>query len=372
MYDIIITGAGLVGTTLALALEQAGFNIALIDAKPRLTTQYANDLRTVALSHTSVRWLQKTGVWNALPEEAKSSYQKMCIFEHHGPKLHFNANEANLPSLGYMVSHDQLLLAAQSLLKNDVFFSTCVENLSQDADQIVLSFDNQQQIKAKILLGCDGADSFLRKALGMTQQTRPYHQHALVAVLQCERWHQHTAWQCFSKDAVMGLLPLHDRHQVNMVWSLNSDLAKQYVTLSKEMLEQHIQSMFGDDLGKLTIVSAHVATFPLVARHSHEYGAGRVILLGDAIHTVHPLAGQGVNLGFLDAAAMVECLVDVHHPPLSRFERRRKAHNFLMMHLMTVLKAYYASEKGAWMRHAGVRLLDRSGWVKKMLIGCVS
>lgn len=376
-YDAIIIGAGLVGTTLALRLSQAGFNIALVDAKPRLTAEKASDLRTVALSLSSVQWLKKIGVWQALRDEDKPAYTNMCVFEPTGHELTFNANDAGLPCLGYMVSHDRLLMAAQSVLTCAMFFETRMESVAQQAHDISLA-GAQQTLTATLILGCDGADSFLRQAISITQQTHDYEQAALVAELSCEQWHEHTAWQCFAPGSVMGLLPLHDRHRVNMVWSIDRALAKEYAALSTEALHPLIQSQFGDRLGKLHVTSSRVAMFPLVARHAHQYGAGRVILLGDAIHTVHPLAGQGVNLGFADAVVLSDCLISAglvqwgKQTLLARFERKRKAHNLMMMHMMTALKACYGWRGNkAMLRHMGLKLLEHAGWLKKMIIDIV-
>ncbi|MFI4957431.1 MAG: FAD-dependent monooxygenase [Gammaproteobacteria bacterium] len=356
-YDAIIMGAGLVGTTLALALEQAGFKVALIDAKPRLSLENANDLRTVALSLASVKWLQRTGVWAALSDEEKSPFTKMCIFEpNQREALTFDAQEAGLPCLGYMVSHDRLLLKAQSLLKCATFFDTRMNTLDE-----VRAYD------AKMILGCDGADSFLRNVLGGTQQTHPYGQSALVAELESEHWHEHTAFQSFAQGQVMGLLPLHDRHRLNMVWSLETEMAKAMMLLPPEALNDRIQAVFGDRLGKLTLTS-RVGMFPLMARHAHQYGVDDVILLGDAIHTVHPLAGQGVNLGFLDASSLCEILIAGGGNVRARFERERKAHNFLMTHLMTALKQGYAQEGMlGHVRRMGVKVLNRLPVIKKLL-----
>ncbi len=354
---MLIVGAGLVGTTLALALHQTGVRVALMDAKPRLSADNMSDVRTVALSLASVRWLEKTGVWALLSDEEKSPYTHMCVFEPDYPAstLTFSAQQSGLPCLGYIVAHDRLLMAAQSLLQCDTFFDTPIHALSDVTD------------RAQIVIGCDGADSLLRQAISITQQTHDYEQKALVAELQCEHWHEHTAWQSFSQGAIMGLLPLHDRHRVNMVWSLNRTLADEYASLPVTSLEPLIQSMFGDRLGRLSIVSTRVGKFSLVARHAHQYGNDRVILLGDAIHTVHPLAGQGVNLGFLDAAALVECWGSRNLRAC--VERRRKAHNFFTTHLMTALQQAYA-QTGlvAQARHLGVRGLNAVPMLKSMIV----
>lgn len=363
-YDAVIMGAGLVGTTLAVALENAGFRIAVLDAKPRLSESNASDLRTVALSLASVAWLTRAGVWAALSDDEKSAYTAMCIFEPgYDESLTFHAQEAGQACLGYMVSHDRLLLKAQSLFKGDTYYDTRIE-----------CWNDLEKYPTRVVIGCDGADSFLRNALGITQQTHPYGQSALVAELSCEHWHEHTAWQSFSQNAVMGLLPLHDRHRVNMVWSLETSCAKAMLALSPTVLDEHIQSMFGDRLGALNITS-RVGLFPLVARHAHTYGTGPVILLGDAIHTLHPLAGQGVNLGFLDAAALYDVLAKAGKEKwgsarlCAQFERQRKAHNFIMTHLMTALSVGYAQTGIVGSaRRLGVRVLNALPALKKWFV----
>jgi 2-octaprenylphenol hydroxylase len=369
-------GAGLVGTTLALALQQSGMKVALVDAKPRLSPENSNDLRTVALSLASVKWLQSTGVWMALSDEEKSPFTKMCIFEpNQSEALTFDAQEAGLPCLGYMVSHDRLLLKAQSLLTCPTFFDTRMNTIEE-----------VRAYGAKLIIGCDGADSFLRQAIGVTQQTHPYGQSALVAELSSEKWHEHTAYQSFANKQIMGLLPLHDPHRLNMVWSLDTESAKAMMALPIDELNARIQNMFGDRLGALGVVGANLCpgldpgnirpslgVFPLMARHAHQYGADDVILLGDAIHTVHPLAGQGVNLGFSDAACLTRLILSGGSNIRATFERERKAHNFMMTHLMTVLKETYAQEGLLGnIRRMGVKAFNRMPVIKKLLVNTLN
>ena len=361
-YDALILGSGLVGTTLALALQQMGMKVVLVDAKSRISPENANDLRTVALSLASVKWLQQTGVWTALTDEEKPAFTNMCIFEpNQSEALTFSAQEAGLPCLGYMVSHDRLLFKAQSMLTCQTFFDTKLSTLEE-----VNAYD------AKYVIGCDGADSFLRQALGITQQTHPYGQSALVAELSSEKWHEHTAFQSFANGQIMGLLPLHDPHRLNMVWSLDTDTAKAMMSLPADELNNHIQSMFGNRLGKLAVES-RLGMFPLIARHAHQYGLGYVVLLGDAIHTVHPLAGQGVNLGFADAACLTRLILAGDNNICRTFERERKLHNFMMMNLMTMLKNSYAKEGLLGnIRRMGIKALNRLPVIKKLLATVIS
>ncbi len=356
LYDAAITGGGLVGSSLALALADAGYKIQLIDAKPCVNILPESlDLRVVALSKTSLDWLNQINVRSLLKSERVGHFETVSVCEDDvNNPLNFNSDTIPLDYLGIIVENQHVLYALHQRVMNHKHIH----------HQFSSQFQDIHAIDATLIIGADGADSELRRQLGITVQHKNYHQRALVCYVHTEKPHQHIAWQRFLPTGPIAFLPMHDETVSSIVWTLPEQEAKEKQSLSIENLSVEITQATQQYFGKVKIISK-VASFPLRMQHAHDYGAQHCILLGDAIHTIHPLAGQGVNLGFADAQCLYQLLKATptqhwrHVLLRQKFERARRGHNTLIMRSMNG----FLNQP---VRRVGIRIFRHSSWLKKM------
>lgn len=318
--DIIITGGGLNGPALGLALAQAGLSVTVIDAQPARARANANfDGRAYALAIASKRLLTAIGVWNRVEGDAQPMLEIKTTDGRpgEGPApffLHFEAGEIEDGPMGFMVEDRHLyaaFLAAMEAEPNLTHLSaTTVVAQEAGAAGISVTLSDGRTLKGRVLLGCDGRSSGTAERAGITRTGWGYGQTALVCAVAHERPHNGIAHQFFMPSGPLAILPLKGNRS-SIVWSETEATAQAIAALGDEEFLEVLRPRFGDFLGKVELAGGRF-TYPLNLTLANSYTADRVALVGDAAHGVHPIAGQGLNLGFRDVGALAEVLVDAH------------------------------------------------------------
>ena len=345
-FDVVIVGGGLVGLSLARALARSGLRQALIEPQPAvaLPAEPSWDSRVFALSPGSAAFLDDCGAWQRLPQDRITRVEAMQV---HGDtedaRLHFSAYEAGLRELAFIVEGGRLLHAMweglSGLADLRIYRPAGWTSLELDAAHGVLRLDDGTEITARLVIGADGAESRVRAQAGIRVSPGDYGQLGVVANFSCARPHRGTAFQWFRRDGVLAMLPLPG-DRVSMVWSIAEEQGRNLLALPAAELAVRAETASQGVLGALQLITP-AAAFPLKHTRVTQFTKARVALVGDAAHNVHPLAGQGVNLGFRDARALAEVLTTRgpqrdcgDYALLRRYERARRE-DVLAVHLAT-------------------------------------
>ncbi|MDH0142564.1 2-octaprenyl-3-methyl-6-methoxy-1,4-benzoquinol hydroxylase [Aquipseudomonas alcaligenes] len=378
--DLIIVGAGMVGSALALALEYSGLEILVVDGGPLSVRPFAAEgafePRVSALSAASQRILERLGVWDGIAARRVSPYRDMRVWDGSGTgSVHFSAASVHAEVLGHIVENRVVQDALLDRLHDSqigLLGSARLEQLRRSGDGWLLTLADGRELRAPLLVAADGANSAVRRLAGCATREWDYLHHAIVTSVRCERAHQATAWQRFTDDGPLAFLPLArqgDEHWCSIVWSTVPAEAERLMALDDEAFRHELGKAFEWRLGQVTAVDPRIC-IPLRQRHAKRYVESGLALIGDAAHSIHPLAGQGVNLGFLDAAVLAEVLLHAlqrgEQPNdvrvLSRYERRRMPHNLAMMAAMEGFERLFQADP------LPLRLLRNSGlnWVDEL------
>jgi len=356
-YDVVIVGGGLVGAALACALGNSSLKVALVDRSlPPGTASTEYDVRVSAITLASMALFENLGVWDSIFQTRVSPVREMRVWSSTvQDALHFNAAEIGEPVLFWIIENrvmQHALIERINQFTNIHYLAPVEPSDITLADNIaVVSFPDGRRLSTRLLVGADGAESAVRQTAHITTQSLDMQQKGIVATVTTEKPHDATARQRFLTTGPLAFLPLDDPNTSSIVWSADTARADQLMKLEPELFITELQSAFGDSLGAVTHVGPR-AVFPLALSHAKAYTAPHLALVGDAAHTVHPLAGQGVNLGFLDAAALAEVLLDAAakhknigaHDVLRRYERWRKADNLAMISLTGGFKYLFGTE----------------------------
>ena len=382
VHDVAIVGAGMVGASLALRLAREGFDVALIESRepPPWNADDDIDLRVVAIAPSSVDFLNRAGAWSAIASSRVSPYRMMRVWDSIAPgELTFDAAESGEASLGYIVEN-RLIQAMlwQELQRAQVALRVPAKVQKTDSivDRRALTLDDDTTLNARIVIAADGAESTLRDLLHIETNTRDYEQRAIVAHVKTERSHESTAWQRFMPNATLAFLPLADG-RVSIVWSVPSNEAERLLALDDVAFCRELGAAFDFRLGTIEAVTKRVA-IPLRMRLAKSYIAPRFALIGDAAHVVHPLAGQGVNLGLRDAAELADILIDARNAKrdfgaehiLRRYERRRRSNDTLSAYAFDAIQRVFGSDFPplAAMRGIALTFADRLAPIKQQLL----
>lgn len=378
-FDIIIVGGGMVGLTLACALGGSDLSVAVIEAQPPqdVSAQDEYDLRVSAISRASQKVFENLGAWPHMQARRISPYEHMHVWDAAGDgQIHFSAADLGVDVLGHIIENRLVqfgLFSAMQQHKN--LHWMCPIKISKivcgDGEQKVVLADGAE-LTARLLVGADGAHSQVREAAGITLEQSPYQQKGVVCVVQSTKHHQFTAWQRFLSTGPLAFLPLSDG-RCSIVWSATDAEADRLLALDDKSFGHELERAFDYTLGAVTAVGQRAA-FPLIRRHAERYVIPGVALIGDAAHTIHPLAGQGVNLGILDATSLAQVLLEAQRQRhdiaslavLRRFERWRRGENTLMMYSMSGFKNLFGSDQTVLvnLRNAGLNLVNSLGPVK--------
>lgn len=382
-FDILVVGGGMVGAALACACLDKGWRIALVEAREpqRAWPPGGLDLRVSALNRASQRILERLGVWDRILRLGVSPYREMHVWDAvGGGSTHFDSAELGEPDLGHIVENRVIRLALWERLEEaaevTLLCPAGLDDLELATDAALLDLKDGRRIGAHLLVGADGGDSRVRSRAGIANQGWLYDQQAIVANVQVREWHQETAWQRFLPTGPLAFLPLRDG-RCSIVWSATEFRAKELMGLDEVNFRSELETASDGRLGPIGDIGPRAA-FGLRLRHAAHYVRPRLALIGDAAHSVHPLAGQGVNLGFLDVAALVAALDEARERQrdigglwtLRRYERARRGDNLLMLTAMDGFKRMFsnASPPLAALRSAGLSLVDWLGPVKHLFM----
>ncbi len=381
VYDLVVVGAGMVGASAALAFARRGYRVALIERESIdvMTCPEGDeiDLRVSAISPASQQLLSELGVWSEIHRLRSCDYHDMHVWHQNGnAQMHFSAQQLAASHLGTIVENRlivALLLRHIRYLKNVTLYQGCmVEGIEQLPDAVSVVTSKGSNIRAELLIAADGRQSSVRSLLDLPLVAGDYHQSAIVANVETELPHQHTAWQRFLTTGPLAFLPLWDG-QCSIVWSADSDYAETLMALPDIEFKQVLESAFDSRLGAIRRCGQR-AMFPLNWHQARQWLKQRVLLIGDAAHGVHPLAGQGVNLGFSDVRLLTDlCQAgeSLYQPRvLRRFERQRKAETVSATHLFTLLKYLYGQQNQAvgLMRDLGMTIVNKSSAINRMIV----
>jgi 2-octaprenylphenol hydroxylase len=386
-FDVVIVGGGMVGSCLAalLAREEAlaGWKIALVDpAPPRKPDDDTLDLRVSALSRASERILGAARAWEMIAPHA-SPYTDMVVWDaastpDRPDALKFSAAETAEPNLGHIVENRrvQWALHESPLLRGVTHVHSALAGLETEADAARVSLADGRRLSCQLVIGADGGQSLARQLAGIGRSGWTYDQTAVVAHLQPERPHRATAWQRFLPSGPLALLPLQDG-RVSLVWSTTPAEAEALLAMDESGFSERVSVASDHVLGRVTLASGR-AGYPLALWHARAYVQPRLALVGDAAHTIHPLAGQGVNLGFLDCASLVQVLAagaaegeELHSlRVLRRYERWRRSENAVVMGICDSLNRLFTEKSVAVaaVRRLGLSLVTRQPLLRRALI----
>ncbi|MEK1940095.1 MAG: 2-octaprenyl-3-methyl-6-methoxy-1,4-benzoquinol hydroxylase [Pseudomonas sp.] len=377
--DLVIVGAGMVGSALALALKDSGLEILLIDGSPLsvkpFDTAASFEPRVSALSMASQRILERVGAWSGIEARRTSPYGEMQVWDGSGTgQIHFSAASVHAEVLGHIVENrvvqdaliEQLHSTDLGLLAN-----ARLEQLRHSGDDWLLTLADGREVRTPLVIAADGANSAVRRLAGCATREWDYLHHAIVTSVRCGKPHQRTAWQRFTDDGPLAFLPLaregDSQDWCSIVWSTTPGQAERLMALDDSEFCRELGKAFEWRLGEVLEADPRLC-IPLRQRHAKRYIEPGLALIGDAAHTIHPLAGQGVNLGFLDAAVLAEVLLHAtsrgeniaDERVLSRFERRRMPHNLGMMAAMEGFQRLFQADPlpVRWLRNSGLNLVD--------------
>jgi 2-polyprenylphenol 6-hydroxylase len=382
--DVAVVGAGLVGLAAVIALAEQGKRVVLIDAQQKAVGQKVKqtqdfDARIYAITPSTEAFLKRLGVWALLDLSRVNDVETMALWNADTQTpLSLLAEDAHLSKLACIAENDNLMQALwQKLETLDVSVKTgspC-QTIHYDHDVVVLDLENDDRICASLLVAADGAHSFVRQQLAITTKTKAFNQTALVASYRVEKDHGNVARQWFASHETLAFLPLPEQ-QVSIVWALETKLAQALLSLTDEALAECVQKRSNDVLGELKPASQKFS-FALKQVTANQLIADRVVLIGDAAHQVHPMAGQGANLGFRDVIGLESLIGSAHVMQdigefsfLRRYERARKTDVLSMNTLTSGLDTLFAFESPAIKKIAnfGMQQLDKHPSIKNILI----
>lgn len=381
-FDVLVVGGGMVGSALALGLARQGWKTGLVEGAtlsdltaPVGVADNVDDFepRVSAISLASQRLLEQLGAWRHVQASRHCGYRRMTVWDADGTgRIRFDAAELHADSLGTIVENRSVVRALFSeLADSDVALIDGVRVQGWHPAAGV-QLDDGRALRATLVVGADGALSRLRQWAGLATREWDYDQHAIVCTVRTAQPHQYTAWQRFSQTGPLAFLPLlnesGDEHFCSIVWSQDTGEARRLMELQPEAFRLELESAIERQLGRVEAVSARFS-FPLRQRHAKDYVAEGLVLIGDAAHTIHPLAGQGANLGYGDVSALLDELARAKARKLApadplvlaRYQRRRKGENLTMMAAMEGFRQLFARDElpVRWLRNTGMRWLDR-------------
>lgn len=381
VYDVAIIGGGMVGASLACALGGSKLRVAVVEpvAAPRQFPADDFDIRVSAITRATQNVFVAVGAWEGMVARRVQPYEAMHVWDACGNgSIHFDCTELGEPDLGHIVENRVILAALLDRLGEfdniDFLCPAHATGLQLGADAAQLFLADGRTLNAKLLVGTDGTTSWVREQAGIDSTGWAYDQSALVATVKTSRHHLNAAWQRFLPTGPLAFLPLPGGYS-SIVWSTGHEQAEVLRALpASEFLDQ-LQQAFGDSLGRMESVGPR-GVFPLRLQHADRYVLPRLALAGNAAHALHPLAGQGLNIGMLDVAALADVLLNAGRRDigslslLRRYERWRKGDNIAMVGAMDVFKRLFSNDKMplVQLRNVGLGLADRLHPVKNFFM----
>ncbi|WP_116963667.1 FAD-dependent oxidoreductase [Fastidiosibacter lacustris] len=384
-YDVIVIGGGMAGLACALGLSHKGFSVVVLDAKKIACQIYLaqQPKRVSAINHASEEFLTQLGVWQEIIQTRAQPYVAMQVWDQHSSaQLNLQAHAFSQPNLGMIVENDLILSTLRSaLLKTNVeiFEEIRIKEISKATSQgqnnILL--ENGKTLQCKLIIGADGANSFVRDYFQFQYKKTSYEHHAIVANIKTQKSHQSTAYQRFLSNGVLAFLPLSDPYLCSIVYSIQSNKLNDILTLSEIEFSKHLFVASEAKLGQIELKSPRMS-FELIERHVDCYYQKAIVVIADAAHTIHPLAGQGINLGFADANVLIEVLAHakaIHRDiadvsTLAKYERKRRVKNQTMLHTVQGLKQLFCNDNRLLkpLRALGMNFVNDTYLLKRFFI----
>ncbi|MCL7943294.1 UbiH/UbiF/VisC/COQ6 family ubiquinone biosynthesis hydroxylase [Marinobacter sp. ATCH36] len=392
-FDILVVGGGMVGSALALGLSRQGWSVGLVEASDCNALLQAPgkasgvedfDPRVSAISAASQRLLDQLGVWADITAGRHCPYQTMTVWDGDGTgRIQFEAAELRAPALGTIIENRRIVRALFSALSDSdvgLIDGVKVTGWWQQQNKRGIHLEDGRTLSAQLVVAADGAHSRLRQWVGLPTREWDYDQQAIVCTVRTTQSHRFTAWQRFSPTGPLAFLPLStetgDEHFCSIVWSQDTEEARRLMALDDGAFRTELENAIERELGAVEVVSRRHA-FPLRQRHAKDYIASGFALVGDAAHTIHPLAGQGANLGYGDVRALLGELLRARQAGinpdndrvLARYQRRRKGENLAMMAAMEGFKQLFGRDELTvrWLRNTGMRWLNQLGPIKNRI-----
>ena len=382
-YEVIIVGGGMVGASLAAALAQENMRIAVIEpfeAQRRWSADlYEN--RVSAITRATQRVFEQLGAWEGMVERDVCSYEHMAVWDATGSgEIHFDSADLGEPNLGHIIENRVILAALLDRLEElescDLFCPAKASELEVSDEGVRLVLEDGRELSAPLIVGAEGNRSWVRQQAGIETTGWSYEQSAVVATIKTAQPHQDTCWQRFMPDGPLAFLPLNEGYS-SIVWTTSPQQAEELAALPEDEFLQALHETFGDRLGAMTFTGPR-GVFPLALQHADAYVKPRIALIGNAAHAIHPLAGQGLNLGISDVAALAEVLFEARKDKkdigrqavLRRYERWRKGDNIGMSASMELFKQLFGSQLPGvgLLRNLGLSLTNAAAPVKNHLI----
>ena len=381
-FDVLIIGGGIVGATAACALGVAGVRVALVEARavPPVDEQQ-REPRVFAVSRASERIFESLGVWEGIPSKDAFAFTDMEVWDAGGSGvMHFDSAELGECCLGHIIEPRFILAALlgrlQALGSVSLFCPAQFKAIHIDDTRVTVTLQDGRGLSAGLLVAADGARSRVRDVLGIRTRSHDYRQSSLVALVRTAEPHRDTAWQRFLPGGPLAFLPMHDGWS-SIVWTMPTTETQRVLELERDAFHAELASAFDFRLGAILDSGVREA-WPLQRMHAEHYVAPRAALIGDAAHAIHPLAGQGVNLGLLDAATLAQVVLEARasgRDPgslriLRRYERWRRGDNLLMMSAMDGINRLFSNDRSplGWLRNTGLSLANRSGAARRLFM----
>jgi len=383
-YDVLIVGGGIVGLSLALALQHDGLNIAVLEktafSAPVPGVEY--DLRVFAINRASQHFLRQLGVWSMIAADRISPYLKMQVWDStQRGSIQFCCQDVGEPDLGHIIEQRVIIQALLHQLKQGtqvtLIHPMTLVNVEESEQGFICQGEDGERFVATLLVGADGANSWLRERLNMPVDKRTYGQQAIIATVKTEKPHQQTAWQRLDPRGPLAFLPLASPDVSSIVWSADEALACELHSLNQADFMGRLTRASKQCLGEVLTCSER-GFFPLVRRQAGTYVLPGLALVGDAAHTIHPLAGQGVNLGLSDAKVLAEVIISAKDKgryfaaihTLRRYERVRRTHLDNRLILMDGFRALFTEPYPLlqWLGNMSLNVVDRCTPLKRFFI----
>ncbi|MFP1961917.1 FAD-dependent 2-octaprenylphenol hydroxylase [Lonsdalea quercina] len=383
-FDVVIAGGGMVGLALACGLQGSGLSIAVLEKQPVNAPSSLLELapRVSAINAASEQLLRKLGVWQTIAAQRISPYNAMSVWDRDSfGSISFNGEETGFSHLGHIIENDviqqSLWQHAEHARDVTLIAPAALKQVAWGENEAFITLEDGSMLTARLVVGADGAHSWLRQHADIPLTFWDYGHHALVANIRTQRPHESVARQVFHGDGMLAFLPLSDPHLCSIVWSLPPERAQTLLEAPVTTFNSQLAAEFDMRLGLCELESER-QSFPLTARYARSFAAHRLVLMGDAAHTIHPLAGQGVNLGFMDVAELISELKRLQaqgkdigqYLYLRRYERRRKHSAAMMLASMQGFRDLFAGSHPAkkLLRDVGLKLADTLPGIKPTLV----
>lgn len=374
-YDVAVIGGGMVGAAIAIGFAKQGRTVVVVEgtAPQPFSAEQPMDIRVSAISEHSVSILEELGAWQAISQMRVCPYRRLETWEHPECRTRFHADALNMDRLGYIVENRLIQLGLWGGFERYSNITLCCPDRLEHIEfgqPCSVSLNSGQTFQADLVVGADGANSQVRTLAGIGVTAWDYRQHCMLINVETELPQQDITWQQFTPSGPRSFLPLCG-NQGSLVWYDSPQRIKQLCSMTNEQLRQEVLSHFPAELGDIKVLQA--GSFPLTRRHAQSYSSLGCVLAGDSAHTINPLAGQGVNIGFKDVEALLEVTEGKTHfsqEVLRLYERKRRPDNLLMQSGMDFFYKSFSNDLAPlkFVRNAALKVAENAGPVKSQVL----